>query len=96
MNSPHVELITQPLLKTVVGALSQTLSEELANRDILDNVSALGFLPIFAALLLSDIGERVPGAAAIAIGGGIAAVLALVLLRAANPIERSHLIETSD
>ena len=36
-----------------------------------------------------------PGAATIAIAGGSAAVFALVLLRMASPIERSHLIEYS-
>ena len=75
--------------------LATTLAEELTNRDLMDNISALGFLVVFAAVLLFGVRGRIPSAATIAIAGGVTAVFALVLLRMASPIERSHLIEYS-
>lgn len=75
--------------------LATTLAEELTNRELMDNISALGFLVVLAAVLLFGMRRRIPGAATIAIAGGATAVFVLVFLRMASPIERSHLIEYS-
>ena len=53
--------------------LATTLAEELTNRDLMDSISALGFLVVFAAVLLFGVRWRIPSAATIAIGCGVAA-----------------------
>ncbi len=75
--------------------LATTLADELTNRDLLDDVSALGFLTVFASVLLFGLRRRIPSMATIAIAAGMIGVYALIVLRMASPIERSHLIEYS-
>ncbi len=75
--------------------LATTMAAELTNRDLLDNIAALGFLVLFAAVLLVGVQRRVPRALNVAIAGGVTAVYMLVFLRMASPIERSHLFEYS-
>lgn len=75
--------------------LATTLADELTNRDLLDDVSALGFLTVFASVLLFGLRRRIPSMTTIAIAAGMIGVYALIVLRMASPIERSHLIEYS-
>lgn len=75
--------------------LATALAEELTDRNLLDNISALGFLILFGAVLLVGLGGRIPSAFTIAVAVGMVAVYALVFLRMASPIERSHLFEYS-
>lgn len=75
--------------------LATTLAEELTNRDLLDGIAALGLLVLFGSILLVGFKRRVPAALNVAIAVGLTAVFALVFLRMASPIERSHLFEYS-
>ena len=75
--------------------LARTLAAELTNREMLDGISALALLTLFAVVLLAGLKGRVPSAFHAAIALGMLAVYALVFLRAASPIERSHMFEYS-
>ena len=75
--------------------LATTLAEQLTDRNLLDNISALGFLILFGAVLLVGFRGRIPSAFTIAVALGMISVYALVFLRMASPIERSHLFEYS-
>ncbi len=75
--------------------LATTLSAELSNRDLLDNVSAAAFLVLFGVVGLVGLRGRSRSALHAAIAVGVVAVYALVFLRMASPIERSHLFEYS-
>ncbi len=76
-------------------SLATTLAAELTNSELLDNISALALLILFAVILLVGLKGQAPSAARVAIAVGIVAVYALVFLRMASPIERSHLFEYS-
>lgn len=69
------------------------LSEELTNRDLLDGVSALAFLVLLGVVLTVGFKGRAPRLFDLAVLVGLGAVYALVFLRIASPIERSHLFE---
>ncbi|NND02374.1 MAG: VanZ family protein [Acidimicrobiia bacterium] len=75
--------------------LATTMAEELTNRDMLDNISALALLALFAVVALVGLKGRAPSVFRAAIAVGVVAVYALVFLRMASPIERSHLFEYS-
>ena len=75
--------------------LASALAEELTNRDMLDNISALALLALFAVVALVGLKGRAPTVFQAAIAVGVVAVYALVFLRMASPIERSHLFEYS-
>lgn len=75
--------------------LATTLAAELTDRNLLDNISALGFFVLFGAVFLVGLRGRIPNAFTLAIALGMVAVYALVFLRMASPIERSHLFEYS-
>ncbi len=75
--------------------LAKTLAAELTNRNMLDNISALALLVLFAVVALLGMKGRAPRTLPVAIAVGMVAVYALVFLRAASPIERSHLFEYS-
>ena len=75
--------------------LATTLAAEFTDRDMLDNVAAVALLSLFGVVVLAGLKGRSPNALRIAIAVGVVAVYALVFLRAASPIERSHLFEYS-
>lgn len=75
--------------------LATTLAEQLTDRNLLDNISAVGFLVLFGAVFIVGLQGRLPSAFTVAVTIGVLAVYALVFLRMASPIERSHLFEYS-
>ena len=75
--------------------LATTLAEELTNRELLDNISAAAFLALFAVVAAVGFKGRAPSVFHAAIAIGVLAAYALVFLRMASPIERSHLFEYS-
>jgi len=85
------------VLVVVVGivstlGLARTLSGFLRETGLLGAAFAFGMLLVAAAIVANALKAR-PGGVEIGIGLGVAAVYLLVLVRMANPVERTHLIE---
>jgi len=90
-------LLTAAVVAAIYSTLglATTMAEELTNRDLLDSISAVALLALFAVVALVGLKGRAPTVFQAAIAIGVVAVYALVFLRMASPIERSHLFEYS-
>ena len=84
-------LVVVAAIYATIG-LAGTLADVLRDRGLLGMSFALGLVMVVATILAFGLRRR-PTGAQVAVALGVAAVYWMVLVRVANPAERTHLVE---